>query len=173
MQKRTLTSLLLATLVSLFSCHHPAGHIAEPAEICGCMDIKALNNNPVATKCDPTQCRYAIDSVTGIYDVVDTYVVYTSRGPDTFVTNMAITVTRESSSALLFDNILVCAKCTNGGIGYTQASHSFFYSSYSDPYTSNTGEGKFVGNTIRYKQQIINSFSGITPSHRGSGVKRN
>jgi hypothetical protein len=166
---------LLAAIVGLqiimVGCRHSSAPEAAPMEICGCMDTLALNNNPDATKCDPTQCRYAIDSVTGVYDVTDTYTTYGSMGPVVTTSNMQITVSRASAKALIFDNLLKCEKCENVEIPYTASTHSFHYNSYSDPYTSETGDGLFVGDGIRYTIKTINSLSGFTPNHKGSGIR--
>ncbi len=163
---------LLAILMLVTSCRHSNAPIAEPMQVCGCMDPMALNNNPDATKCDPTQCKYAIDSVTGVYDVTDTYTTYTSMGPAVTTSNMQITVTRGSATTLLFDTLLKCTKCENGGIPYAAQRHSFYYTSYSDAYTSENGDGGFAGDAFHYSVKVVSSFSSLTPSHKGSGVKR-
>lgn len=136
------------------------------------MDPDALNYDPKATKTDGKQCKYAIDSVCGIYDVADTQMVFTSRGRDTTVSRFALTVSRAGSSSLRFDTVLICDKCTKGAIPYDADFHSFSYTSYSDPYTSNGGSGHFDGDLIYYQQQITNSLSSYTPRRWGRGVRR-
>jgi hypothetical protein len=165
-------TFLAGALIVLASCRHTDSPIAAPAQVCGCMDVLALNNNPEATVCDPTQCRYAIDSVVGVYDVVDTYTSYSSMGPVVTTSNIEITVTRESATTLLFDKVLACTKCANGGIPYVAQTHSFSYTNYIDVYTSSAGGGRFAGDTLRYTTQVTNSLSGFTPSRKGSGVRR-
>lgn len=162
--------------MATMSCRRPGQDAATPAqprqEVCGCMDTAALNFNPKATKTDDTQCKYAIDSVCGIYDVTDTQMVFTSRGPDTTTSSFALTVTRAGTSSLLFDAVLICDKCTKGAIPYFASYKAFEYTSYSDPYTSNNGSGHFDGDTIYYQQRITNSLSSYTPRRWGRGVKR-
>ncbi len=172
---RTLSATLLSLALLSVACKHSPQHSvvpqAQPQEICGCMDVNALNHDPKATKCDPSQCKYAIDSVTGVYDIVDTYAYFTFMGPDTVISNMTLTVSRGSASALLFDTLLKCGNCPDG-IPYNKADHSFSYSYYTDPYTSSGGSGYFEGKVLHYRWRVSNSLSSYTPVRWGSGVKR-
>lgn len=165
------TLLLTVAVSTMIACTHKNRQIAMP-ETEGCLDSTALNYTPDVTRSNPTLCKYAIDSVTGIYDVTDTFIWFTGMGPDTAISNMPITLTRHSATALLFDTLLKCATCAGGGIPYNNEFHVFSYTSYSDPYTANSGQGYIIGNTIQYKQIIYSSMSSYTPSHRGRGTKR-
>jgi len=177
--QRFMRQCLLTVAVLVFAamaCKRPTQDLATPVppkpEVCGCIDTAALNYNSKATKTDGTQCKYAIDSVCGIYDVTDTQMVFTSIGPDTTVGTFSLTVTRSGASSLLFDAVLICDKCTKGAIPYYASYKGFAYTSYSDPYTSNNGSGHFDGDTIYYQQRITNSLSSYTPTRWGRGVKR-
>ncbi len=166
-------TLIAAVLLLHSACTHNPAHTVTlvPTGTEGCLDSGALNYTPDATISNPTMCIYAIDSVTGTYDITDTLITFGSMGPDTTFSSMTMTVTRLTANTLLFDTLLKCSACTGGGITYSKARHDFSYSSYSDPYTSNNGEGRFDGNIIHYTQRIYNSFSSYTSSHRGSGMK--
>ncbi|MBX2905602.1 MAG: hypothetical protein KF744_06155 [Taibaiella sp.] len=172
---KVLIALTAVTILTTTSCRRTARNAIAPTtitEICGCMDADALDYNPRATKTDSTQCHYAIDSLCGIYDVIDTLVTFTSRGPDTTISDIAITVTRAGASFLRFDTILICTGCAKGAIPYNPAQHSFDYTSYSDPYTSNLGKGHFENRSIIYEQKILNGLSTYTPRRWGRGVRR-
>ena len=175
-QCRFILSILVYTVTVTMACRRPSQDAVTPTQakpdVCGCMDAAALNYDPTATKTDGAQCKYAIDSICGVYDATDTQIIFTSRGPDTTVSSFSLTVCRAGASLLRFDTVLMCEKCAMGSIPYSASNKSFEYTSYSDAYTSNGGSGHFESDTIYYQQRITNSLSGYTPRRWGRGVKR-
>lgn len=173
---KQLRHIFTLVLFSVIACKRPTQDLATPLQpkpdVCGCMDIAALNYDPKATMIDGTKCKYAIDSICGTYDVTDTQMVFTSHGPDTTIANFSLTVSRAGGSSLRFDTVLKCDQCTKGAIPYYASSMRFEYTSYSDEYTSNNGSGYFTGDTIYYQQRIVNGLSTYTPRRWGRGVKR-
>jgi hypothetical protein len=163
--------LKLGICLLFAACTHPVTQVVTPQETKGCKDADALNYTAAATIADATLCKFVTDSVIGTYDVQDTFVSYGSMGPTQTYSLLTIVVTRGAGDKLVFSDLLQCATCSDG-IAYTPGVHKFSYASYSDPYTSNQGEGYFAGDTLYYKQWIYSSMSSFTPSRRGRGAKR-
>lgn len=167
-----LNSMLLCGIVLMWaSCTHPAAQIAVPSETTGCKDANALNYDATATKADATLCKFATDSVVGIYDVQDTFLSYTSMGPVQTHGRKAIVVTRGADGKLAFSDEQQTSDC-QCGINYTPGTRRFSYVNYSDPYTSSNMDGYFLGDTIYYRKWINSTMSSYTPSNRGRGAKR-
>jgi hypothetical protein len=156
-----LLTILAGALIVLASCRHTDTPIAAPAQVRGCMDVLALNYNPNARISDSAQCRYAIDSVVGVYDVVDTYIHYSGLIAPVTIGRMEIIVTRESAT-----------NCKNGGLPYDALTHSFSYTDSIDATSISVVSGRFAGDTLHYKRRLTNSLNPITPSRSGSGVRR-
>jgi hypothetical protein len=156
-------------------CSHPENHIVGGAQpkppVLGCMDTNATNYYPLATISDVTQCRYVTDSVTGVYDVIDTALDYTSMGPRTTITNVAVEVTRVGKKGLHFSAAVGGSDAPNG-VSYNASTHHFGYSYYPDAYTNISGSGYFDGNVLYYSASIFNSMASLTPSNHGRGIKR-
>jgi hypothetical protein len=167
-----LLTILAGALIVLASCRHTDTPIAAPAQVRGCMDVLALNYNPNARISDSAQCRYAIDSVVGVYDVVDTYIHYSGLIAPVTIGRMEIIVTRESATALWFNRALGCTNCKNGGLPYDALTHSFSYTDSIDATSISVVSGRFAGDTLHYKRRLTNSLNPITPSRSGSGVRR-
>ncbi len=168
--------LLLVCLVLIVTgCTHPETHIVkgpqpQPA-VLGCMDTNATNFYPLATMSDATQCRYVTDSVTGVYDVIDTALDYTSMGPRTTTANVVVTVTRVGKKGLHFSAVVGCSSCPDG-VSYDPSTNHFGFSYYSDPYTNVSCSGYFYGNVMHYSGGVHNSLASLTPSNHGRGIKR-